>query len=398
MRYLFVIFISFFCGVVNAQEPKITVTLSEQQPLVGQVTTIKVKVLVPTWFSKPLYFDEVEAINIINIKGNKSTYPTSERIEGSTWTGVIKEYPVIAMAQGKFELQLPTLNIHFMSEDSQPINRKLTPETVIFNATIPEKARALNPVIITENINLTEQLKQPEKLITGQSIKRKITAEIANSSALFIPQLLTATNTDQAQAYPTTAQTADILNDRTSELLGSRVEQQDILIKQDGQFSLSAINIEYYQPSTDTIQTVTIEGQTLTVKPPAMKAKTMIWLIIGGVIALIALFYLLKLIKQLWQRYQQTEYAHYKQFKASANSDIKSYYHCYINWYRFFKDEINKQPLLLQTHQAIVISFEQALYNNARVPKNFQRELANFRQTIKRSQKADTEQLTPLNP
>ncbi|MBU2893604.1 BatD family protein [Colwellia sp. D2M02] len=398
MRYLFVIFISFFCGVVNAQEPKITVTLSEQQPLVGQVTTIKVKVLVPTWFSKPLYFDEVEAINIINIKGNKSTYPTSERIGSSTWTGVIKEYPVIAMAQGKFELQLPTLNIHFMSEDSQPINRKITPETVIFNATIPEKARALNPVIIAENINLTEQLKQPEKLITGQSIKRKITAEIENSSALFIPQLLTATNTDQAQAYPTTAQTADILNDRTSELLGSRVEQQDILIKQDGQFSLSAINIEYYQPSTDTIQTVAIKGQTLTVKPPAMKAKTIIWLIIGGVIALIALFYLLKLIKQLWQRYQQTEYAHYKQLKASANSDIKSYYHCYINWYGFFKDEINKQPLLLQTHQAIVISFEQALYNNASVPKNFQRELANFRQTIKHSQKADTEQLTPLNP
>lgn len=398
MRYSLVFFIILFCCRVQAQEPKVTVSLSDQQPLVGQVTTVKVKVLVPTWFSKPLYFDEVEAINIINIKGNKSTYPTSETIKGQTWTGVIKEYPVIAMAQGKFELQLPTLNIHFMSDDNKPIERAITPQSVTFNATIPKAAATLSPVIIAEKISLKEQLKQPESLTTGQSIQRTISAKITTSSALFIPQLLPTTNTEQAQAYPATTSTTDNLNDRTSELTGTRIEQQDILIKQDGQLALSAINIRYYQPSTDSIQTASIEGKTLVIKPPDMTIKAIIWFIVIAVIVLAAMLCLYKVAKQTWKRYQQSESAHFKRLINSSNQDPKGYYQNYMRWYMVCKSQINQQASLTKLHQDIVISFEQAVYTKVNLPNDLPSQLANFRQAIEHCNKIKTEQLQQLNP
>lgn len=398
MRYLLVCLISLLGFAVNAQEPQVTVSLSQPHPLVGQVTTIKVKVLVPTWFSKPLYFDEVEAINIINIKGNKSTYPTSEKIKGQTWTGVIKEYPVIAMAQGQFELELPTLNIHFMSDDNKPVERAITPQKVTFNATIPHGAASLSPVIIAEKITLSEQLKQPDQLIAGQSIHRTINAKITASSALFIPQLLPTTNTEQAQAYPATESTTDNLNDRTSELLGTRIEQQDILIKQDGQLVLSAINISYYQPSTDSIQTANIEGKTLVIKPPAMTIKTMMWFIVVAVIILAALLCLYKVAKQVWDRYQQSESAHFKRLVNSSNKYPKGYYQNYMRWYTICKSQINQQADLIKLHQNIVISFEQTVYTKVNLPNDLPTQLAKLRQAIKQQQKLHSEQLKPLNP
>ncbi len=398
MRYFLIFFISLFCCVVNAQEPKVTVSITEQQPLVGQVTTVKVKVLVPTWFSKPLYFDEAEAINIINIKGNKSTYPTSERVDGATWTGVIKEYPIIAMAQGKYELQLPTLNIHFVDDNNNPVKRAITVPKVEFNASLPTKAASLSPVIIAENITLTEQLKTPEQLVTGQSIHRVITAEITTSSALFIPPLLATQNTELAQAYPASVTTTDKLDQRSSELLGTRIEQQDILIKQDGQLELAAIELQYYQPSTDTIKTATIDGQVIAIKPPAMTSKRLLLWLITAAIAVLVLYFLIKVFQRLRQRYQQTETAYFSALKHSAKSDIKAYYRAYLQWSTLLKGDISKSAALLKQHQAVVISFEQAIYTQASLPVNLKEQIASLRANIKHSKKANSEQLSPLNP
>ncbi|WP_064665271.1 BatD family protein [Pseudoalteromonas prydzensis] len=397
MRFL-LIFLLAMCTLPSlAAEPKVTVSLSDENPLVGQVTTVKVKVLVPTWFAKPLYFDEIDTVNVINVKGNKSTYPTSERFGSTTWTGVIKEYPVIAMAQGRFELKLPTLKIHFMDENSQAINREVTPPPITFNATLPELAKTLKPIIIAENIALQEDVNIPDKLTAGQSIQRKISATITASSALFIPQMMNTTNTEQQQSYPITATSNDTLNDRTATLTGLRTEQQDIVVKQAGNLSLPSITISYYQPSTNSIQTAEVKGSEVIVAAPPASLKTWLWRLLFVVICLIIVWGGYRISQFYWLRYQHSEYAHFKHVIQHIEVN-KVHYSAFIAWRDSWQMAIEKSTALQQQNQSITLDYEQALYGNKGLPDDFAEQLKQFRAALKKENNQQKDVLSPLNP
>ena len=397
MRFLFICLLA-FCSLPSlAAEPKVTVSLSNENPLVGQVTTVKIKVLVPTWFAKPLYFDEVDTVNVISVKGNKSTYPTSERIGSSTWTGVIKEYPVIAMTNGRFELKLPTLKIHFMDENNQTVEREVTPSPVTFNATLPELAKTLKPVIIAQNITLQEEVKIPDELVAGQSIQRKISATITDSSALFIPQMMNTANTEQQQSYPITATSNDTLNDRTGTLTGLRTEQQDIVVKQAGSLTLPSITISYYQPSSNSIQTAEVKGSQVIVADPPASLKTWLWRTFFAFIGLAIVWGGYRIGQFYWLRYQQSEYAHFK--KVIQHTGVnKAHYGAFIAWRNSWQTAIEKSEALQQQNQSITLYFEQALYNNKAVPHDFTMLLKQFRAALKNENKQQKDVLSPLNP
>ena len=397
MRFLLICLLA-FCSLPSlAAEPKITVSLSNENPLVGQVTTIKVKVLVPTWFAKPLYFDEIDTVNVINLKGNKSTYPTSERFGSSTWTGVIKEYPVIAMAQGQYNLQLPTLNIQYMGDNNQVIARKVTLDKVTFKASVPAIAQTLKPLIIAENITMSEDVEQPKELTVGQSIQRKIKVNITESSALFIPPLMHSQNTQQQQSYPANAQVNDTLNDRTSTLTGTRLEQQDILIKQAGTLSLPAISLQYYQPSSQTIQYVEIEGYEVSAASPPATLASILWKILAGTIALALLFSLYKVVIYCRQQYQHSEYAHFKQF-YNKQALTKSDYAAYIKWRNTWQQATTNNAELSAQEHAISLIYEQVLYNDSPKPDDFDTQLLKFRKALLKSIKHEKAKLAALNP
>ncbi|CAM3752130.1 MULTISPECIES: hypothetical protein [Pseudoalteromonas] len=397
MRLLLICLLAFSVLPSLAAEPKVTVSISNENPLVGQVTTVKVKVLVPTWFAKPLYFDEVDTLNVISVKGNKSTYPTSERIGSATWTGVIKEYPVIAMTHGRFELTLPTLKIHFVDENSQTINREITPPPVSFNATLPELAKTLNPIIIAENITLEEDVNIPDQLIAGQSIQRKVSATITESSALFIPQLMNSTNTEQQQSYPITASVSDTLNDRTAAFTGVRTEQQDIVVKQAGNLTLPSITISYYQPSTDSVQTAEIKGSEVSVASAPASLTTWLWWLVLALIGLVIVWVIYRIAQFYWLRYQQSELAHFRQVIQHTGVN-KAHYSAFITWRNSWQKVIDKNRALQQQNQSITLDFEQALYSNKALPHDFTVQLKQFRVALKNENKQQKDVLSPLNP
>ncbi|MEL6807130.1 MAG: hypothetical protein AAFO97_05065, partial [Pseudomonadota bacterium] len=193
-----------FCllaSVASAQDPQIEVTSEQDEVTVGQPYMLRVKVLVPTFMPKPPIFPTFEVPGLIVRLPERSTSPVSERIEGETWAGVQRTYRIYPMQAGVTEIPEQQLSIVYKdTQTNEDVPLAVAVPSTTITATVPEGARALDPLILANGLSI-EQTWQggEEEMAVGDAIVRSLEISVSGASALFVPPLL---DNDASQEPP----------------------------------------------------------------------------------------------------------------------------------------------------------------------------------------------------
>lgn len=384
-----------------AQTPDVSVTVSNKSVYVGQLNQIKVTILVPTWLTKPLYFNEVEDVNLISLNSEKSAYAYSKQIKGKTWSGVIKEFNVIPMKDGQFTITIPPIDVHFMGEHQNTVKYTIAAQTVTFSATIPLKAKSLSPLIIAENITLNEQINAPVPIIKGSVLERIVTLDISGTSGIFIPELLSEMSSTQFKAYSPNLKVDDRQDARSSALISTVTQSQSVLLLEDGNINLTGISLNYYQPSSDTVKTIKSEITRLNVEK-ASRSTQQTWIIIGFIsVCLVGLIIFrerfVNVLSQVKHRFTSSEWYLYYQSKQALTHDHKHALLLYLKWQAHWQATLCENHLLWQNAKQLQSNLEQAIYfekSDSQLVDEFKQ--LRLRLAALSSKKPET--LDPLNP
>ena len=130
IRLLFLSAIVLFAGIASAlaqdaagepvvQEPIVRVAVEPDIVSVGQPVRLRVTVLGPTWFPKPPIYSTFEIPNAVTRLPPNSSFPTSERIDGVTWSGIVRSYQIYPLLAAPYELSGQSVTITFADPQTQ---------------------------------------------------------------------------------------------------------------------------------------------------------------------------------------------------------------------------------------------------------------------------------------
>ncbi|MDO3388474.1 hypothetical protein QWI17_21690 [Gilvimarinus sp. SDUM040013] len=384
--------------VLAAVEPIVEVIAPQTPVTVGRPSVIRVTVLVPTWFSKPVYFEPVESINLINLATSKSSYPTSRRVGADTWSGVVKEYTVIPMVEGEYDVTIPELTLHFADQNARPQVVKVSPQPATIVASVPVGAKSLQPYVIADDLTLKQSVQIPDQLQVGDNISRELQVTVKGSSAMFVPELLA--NPDWARSYLSNPQTQDRVSETDGGLIGSRREIQNIRLVAAGEFVLPAVQLQYYQPDTESIVTVSEPAIALVVAPAPLTPRQ--WAVRMAALCGLVLLVLV-LLRVLWlysKRIYRSEPWQYWLLLRSCKRPSRKALARLAQWYQVWQQRLTTSRFDQEYHE-LVVEFELSIYlrQDARENKKVRAsKLRALRKSCKGALHRDELKLLPLNP
>ncbi|MCA0893993.1 BatD family protein [Microbulbifer agarilyticus] len=270
-------------------KPVVQSALSQSDIAPGQAVTFRVTVLVPTWLSKPIEFPQFDSPNLSVKLPEKSTVSTSQTINGKTWSGVAREYQVVPLTPGTFQLPPSSLEVHYRSpQNDRDIVANVPLPAQTLTVTVPKGAEDLRPYIAARDLTLTQKIDgEPDKLRPGDSFSRKVTATIQGSTVMFIPLLQSQTHVDGLAAYPDTPKAVDHSDFRDNDT-GKRTEKVTFVAEAPTRGELPAITLRWYDLDDGSIQTATVDALKIRVKGASVVRSFSLaqWLLVLALVGL----------------------------------------------------------------------------------------------------------------
>lgn len=358
-------FLTRFCAILAlvmigslgaAQTPNVTVSFEEDSVAVGQPFVLRMRVLVPTFMPQPPVFPTFETPGLIIKLPSRSSSPISEKIDGASWAGVSRTYRIYPTKEGPVTLPVQDVVITYKDLDTNEEVRHVEPSPeVTFTATIPEAARGLNPMILANGLQITQEWDAPEgELAVGDAVVRRLKATINGTSALFIPDLLAenpVSDTAVPEATPDakpepaappskTARFATYPQEPTLQesfdrgiLSGTRSMQATYIAQTGGTAQAPDINLSWFNLKDNAVETISLPGRAFDVAappPPPYEPdpKAIAQAVLIGALAIAALWavklfawpHAARAVTKLRSAYDQTPHAARKQAVAAARS------------------------------------------------------------------------------
>ncbi|MEM9220935.1 MAG: hypothetical protein AAGB11_00845 [Pseudomonadota bacterium] len=265
--------------------PLLRVEFPETEAIPGQSLSLRMTVLVPTFMPKPPVWPTLEAANLLVRLPERSTNPTSERIDGETWSGLTRNFRVSPMVPGQFSIQPQQVIVTWRDPTSGAENKTtLTTQPIAFTGMIPEGAESLDPFIAANDLTLTQEIEgKPVDMVPGDSVTRTITASIEGASPMFLPRLQPQPNLSGVAAYPD----EPILNqhDARGLLTGTRVERVSYVAEGGGGGVVPEITLKWFDIDDKTVKTARVDGLEFSVEgPPATQTTARDWRSIAALV------------------------------------------------------------------------------------------------------------------
>ncbi|WP_226667563.1 BatD family protein [Microbulbifer aggregans] len=281
-------------AVIAAEAPRIDSKLSDTEAVPGQSISLFVTILVPTWMTQPADFPEFDQPNLSVTLPSRSSQAVSQVIDGTTWSGVTREYLIIPLAPGTYHLPAAQIKLAYKNPDGGEdlqTTLELAPPPITVSA--PQGAEGLNPFIAARDLTLTQEIEgEPEKLRAGDAFSRTVTATIDGSTVMFIPQLLNSRSPDGLAAYPDTHKAEDKTDPRTDATTGTRTERVTYVAESGVRGTLPAVTLRWYDLDDGTIKTSSVDAVEVHARGPGPLAGTSLWEKLLMLIAAIALLWL----------------------------------------------------------------------------------------------------------
>ena len=287
----------------ESQRPVVRLALEQDEAILGQPTVLRVTLLVPTWLLKAPVFPSFEIPNIIVRLPERASGPTSEEVDGETWSGVTRAYRLYPMTSGRFSI--PPLPIEITYADPrtrEPVAVELRTADVVFQGVAPEGAEDLDPFIAAQELTLEQTIEgEPGDLEPGGAVSRTVEAQIKGMSPIFLPELVQAASASGVALYPKEPVVTEI--EERGILSGERVEQVVYVGQAGGRYTAPAISLRWFNLKTNQIETAELPGFDIVVQgtpppPPSdVDWRRIVPWIIGASLATVLIGLL---IRRLW--------------------------------------------------------------------------------------------------
>ncbi|BCH28431.1 hypothetical protein MesoLjLc_03610 [Mesorhizobium sp. L-8-10] len=311
---LLLVLVGMSAEVVHAQQPDqqpvVETELDKSQVVPGQYVTLRVTVLVPTWLPKPVEFPSMEGPNLRVRLPERSTGPTSRRINGEQWSGVTRNYLISPMVAGTFAIPAQSISVTYaVPGSSEAARAELKTKAVTIAGVLPQGAEGLDPFIAATSLKLTQEFTQPTTgLQPGQSIKRTVTAEMEGASPIVLPELMPEIRIEGIEAYP--GQPSISEKDERGLLSGTRIEQVTLMAEGGANGHVPGVELRWFNLTSGKIETATLDGFDISVDgPPASRPgsdRRTITLAAAGLAGIVVLAVSAFLIRRYWRRATDT--------------------------------------------------------------------------------------------
>ncbi|MEQ8262808.1 BatD family protein [Pseudohaliea sp.] len=241
---------------------------------VGEALALRVTVLVPTWFPRPPLYPDFEVANAITRLPPDSSYPTSERIDGESWSGIVREYRIYPLAAGSYRIDGASMRVTYASPGAEPLVRDVALPPVVFRGTVPAGAEALDPYLAGRELKLSLDVQREEgaegDLAVGDAVVLSYTAALDGLPSMFLPPLAPAL--DAPVGAGTVSVYADAARFEDGDPLATRSERVTIVFQAGGEFTVPAVAIDYWDTQAGAVRTARTEALKFTVSGPAQPA------------------------------------------------------------------------------------------------------------------------------
>ncbi|WP_424976368.1 BatD family protein [Dinoroseobacter sp. S124A] len=246
-------------GPAQAQEPVVELSLAEESVAVGQPVILRLTVLVPSFMPNPPSLPSFETPNLLVRLNGRATSPTSKSVDGETWSGVTRSYTLYPMVAGPFEIPAQQVSITYRGTGTEDITTTVATEPFTLTGLVPEGAEGLDPLVIAKGLTVTQEIVLPEgDIAVGDAVTRSLSAKITGTAPLFVPPLLRLPDESELRAYPKDAVLTESMD--RGVLSGTRQEEASYIALSEGPAELPEITLEWYNPSSNSVETITLEG------------------------------------------------------------------------------------------------------------------------------------------
>lgn len=316
-----------------AQEPRIRFELASDTVVVGQPLELRILVLVPTWMPKPPDFPTLEVPSLMVRLPERGSGPTSERVDGETWSGVQRAYQLYPLAAGDYALPAGEVAITYADPGTtDPVGFSAPLPDIRFVATIPPEAAQLAAPVLAQGFTLEQDIDGEVGMTVGDAITRTVTARIEGTTPVLIPRLAAPTDDTALRAYP--KDPAILESDTRGVLSGTRTEVTTYVAQADGALVLPGIAIDWFNLDTGDIETASVPAIPLTVAgapaPPPDPAAIAKWLGLAAGLVIVAwallrrfrpaLTHRANALRQGWRASER--YAHRRVRRAISRRDL----------------------------------------------------------------------------
>jgi hypothetical protein len=323
------------------EEPLVRVEVDPPEVTVGEAATLRVTVLVPTWFPKPPVFPSFELANAITRLPPDSSYPTSERLGRDTWSGIVRNYRIYPLSAGTYRLTGSVMTVTYANPGAEPAVAEVEVPKIVVRSVVPAGAEALDPYIAGTALSLTREVDgDPENLEAGDALVVRHIAELDGLPAIFLPPL------GQVPDLPGVSVYADepVVEDGN---VATRTEGFTLVFEAGGEFSLPEVALEWWNLEQQAAERATLPALTFTVAGPPLTTSTHDVLNSDGrseaaIVAAAVLLLLLAayLLRRAWRsrrrraaQFRETEeYAFRQVGRVASMNDERAFYAELVRW------------------------------------------------------------------
>lgn len=242
----------------DTQIPEIRTSLEEDTAVPGQPLIYRVTVLVPTWLPTPPVFPSYETPNVVVRLPSRASGPTSETINGETWSGVTRSYRLYPMTAGTFQIPAGTIKVTYADpDDQQPVVVDVQTEGFEITGKLPDGAENLDPFLAAKSLTLERTVEgKTDGMKVGDALTVKTVAKVTGVAPMFVPPLAEASPGDGVASYPK----EPVLDEKEDRglLSGMRTEETALVAEAAGTYTLPEKTLSWYNLESGAVETATV--------------------------------------------------------------------------------------------------------------------------------------------
>jgi BatD DUF11 like domain len=245
--------------VTSAQTPVIRAKFAPAKGIiVGQPVHLIVEVLVPNFFTDSPDFPTFELENAIVVLPQETPQNFNEQINGQSYAGIRQTYFLYPQQPGDFRLPPAQFGMIYASAPPKTTVAHLTLPPLTFHAEIPAAASDLSYFLPTTSLTMQQKWSSPlTKLRVGDTIERTITVTTTRMQGMLIPPLPLEAP-EGIRIYSDEPKVQDQKTDRGEFIFGRRTEKAKYLIQKEGDYTLPAIELKWWNLTSNRLVTTTI--------------------------------------------------------------------------------------------------------------------------------------------
>lgn len=258
MRRLLCIFL-FAALPITAQGPFVRATLEPAKNiLVGQPVHLSVTVYVPNYFTGSPDFPEFDLPNAVVVLPQDRPQNTNTTIGSTTYAGITQVYTIYPQQAGGFKLPKILLEVPYASAPPKTTIAHVALPQLSFTADVPAAAKQLPYFLPTTQLTMRQKwLSEFKHLKAGDTFQRTITVTALHTQAMMIPPL-PFDAPDGIRVYTDQPHLQNQMTALTVFVAGVRTESAKYLILKEGDYTLPAVEVQWWNTTSNKLMTATL--------------------------------------------------------------------------------------------------------------------------------------------